>query len=200
MNKRMRSKLSQHDIELFNKIVMDVQPLRKTYNSKVLSNLKQVLRHKSQDIVTTTKFFNANTISKKIPKQSIPLADYLPGRAPGIDRNTSLKLRKGKIQIEYRLDLHGLSQEKARPALEQCIAVSRSNHLRALLVITGKGRKKNHESAAPHMSNFGVLRRVVPQWLTEPPLSDFVLAFSPAQPEHGGSGALYVLLRKEEKI
>ena len=196
----MRSKLSQQDIELFNKIVMDVQPLRKTYNSQVSSNLNQVFRQKSQDIITTTKFFNAHIISKKIPKQSIPLADYSPGRAPGIDRNTSLKLRKGKIQIECRLDLHGLSQEKARSVLEQCIAVSRSNHLRVLLVITGKGRKKNHESAAPPMSNFGVLRQAVPQWLTEPPLSDFVLAFSPAQPEHGGSGAFYVLLRKEEKI
>ena len=200
MNKRIRSKLSQQDIELFNKIFADVQPLRKTYNSQFSSDLKQVVSKKSRNVISTTKLFNAHIISKKISNQSVPLADYPPGRAPGIDRNSSLKLRKGKMQIEYRLDLHGFSQEKARSALEQCIAVSRSNHLRVLLVITGKGRKKNYENEASHMSNFGVLRRVVPQWLIEPPLSDFVLAFSPAQPEHGGSGALYVLLRKEEKI
>ena len=192
--------MSQQDIELFDKIFVDVQPLRKTYNSQFLPNVKQVFSQKSRDIVATTKFFNTRIISKRISKQSVPLADYSPGRAPGIDRNTSLKLKKGNMQIEYRLDLHGLSQEKARSALEQCIAVSKSNHLRVLLVITGKGQKKNHENEAPPMSNFGVLRRVVPQWLTEPPLSGFVLAFSPAQPEHGGSGALYVLLRKEEKI
>ncbi|MAZ99352.1 MAG: hypothetical protein CMM39_07935 [Rhodospirillaceae bacterium] len=200
MDKRVRSKLSKQDIELFNKIVVDVQPLKKTYNSHFLSNLKQDFNEKSRDVVAAKKFSSTNTISRKTSKRSVPLADYSPGRAPGIDRNTSLRLRKGKMRIEYRLDLHGLSQKKARSALEQCIAVSRSNHLRSLLVITGKGRKKNYENEASHISNFGVLRRVVPQWLIEPPLSDFVLAFSPAQPEHGGSGAFYVLLRKEEKI
>jgi hypothetical protein len=68
MNKRMRSKLSQQDIELFNKIVMDVQPLRKTYNSQVSSNLNQVSRQKSQDIITTMKFSKPHIISKKKTK------------------------------------------------------------------------------------------------------------------------------------
>ena len=43
----------------------------------------------------------------------------------------------------------------------------------------------------------GILRRVVPEWLKETPLSNFVLAFSSAQKTHGGTGALYVLLRRQ---
>jgi DNA-nicking Smr family endonuclease len=52
-------------------------------------------------------------------------------------------------------------------------------------VITGKGRMGQ-----------GVLRINVPQWLSEPPLSDHIIAFGPSRPQDGGAGALYVRLKR----
>ena len=56
-------------------------------------------------------------------------------------------------------------------------------------MITGKGLKGDTWSP-------GVLREAVPGWLNAPPLRGIVLSFAYAQPQHGGSGALYVLLKR----
>jgi DNA-nicking Smr family endonuclease len=89
------------------------------------------------------------------------------------------------MDIEARLDLHGKTQDEAHRELAAFIARAQSQGKRLALVITGKGREGK-----------GVLRESVPRWLNEPALRGRVLALSSAQPRDGGSGALYVLLRK----
>ena len=131
-----------------------------------------------------------------ISKGPIVIGDHSPGRAPGIDRKTSLKLKKGKVKIDYKLDLHGLTQIEAKQALEQAILGAWKNKLRLILVITGKGLRQSKSNELSDNGATGILRRIVPRWLKEAPLSNFVLAFSSAQQTHGGSGALYVLLRR----
>jgi len=103
----------------------------------------------------------------------------------GIDRSSAKKIQQGKMPLEARLDLHGLSQLEARHHLQQFIATALQNGLRNILVITGKGRMGQ-----------GVLRTNVPQWLSEPPLSDHIIAFGPSRPQDGGAGALYVRLKR----
>ena len=103
----------------------------------------------------------------------------------GIDRSSAKKIQQGKMPLEARLDLHGLSQLDARHHLQQFIATALQNGLRNILVITGKGRMGQ-----------GVLRTNVPQWLSEPPLSDHIIAFGPSRPQDGGAGALYVRLKR----
>jgi DNA-nicking Smr family endonuclease len=103
----------------------------------------------------------------------------------GIDRSSAKKIQQGKMPLEARLDLHGLSQLEARHHLQQFIATALQNGLRNILVITGKGR-----------AGQGVLRTNVPQWLSEPPLSDHIIAFGPSRPQDGGAGALYVRLKR----
>ena len=103
----------------------------------------------------------------------------------GIDRSSAKKIQQGKMPLEARLDLHGLSQPEARNRLQQFIATALKNGFRNILVITGKGRMGQ-----------GVLRTNVPQWLSEPPLSDHIIAFGPSQPHDGGAGALYVRLKR----
>ena len=103
----------------------------------------------------------------------------------GIDRRSAKKIQQGKMPLEARLDLHGLSQLEARHHLQQFIATALQNGLRNILVITGKGR-----------AGQGVLRTNVPQWLSEPPLSDHIIAFGPSRPQDGGAGALYVRLKR----
>ena len=115
-------------------------------------------------------------------------AELTHGKAPGLDRKTQTNLRKGKVEIEGRIDLHGLTQAEAHRALIAFIQTSRDQGKRAVLVITGKGLRETGE--------IGVLRRSVPGWLNAPPLKPLIRAFDYAARQHGGEGALYVLLRR----
>jgi DNA-nicking Smr family endonuclease len=114
-----------------------------------------------------------------------PLA---PRQAPGLDRRTAERLRKGQIAVEARLDLHGHTQAEAHRALVGFVAGSAAAGRRCVLVITGKGTR-----------GAGVLRASVPAWLNDPALRPKVLAFAPARPRDGGEGALYVLLRRARR-
>jgi len=101
----------------------------------------------------------------------------------GLDRRSAQKLKRGQMPIAARLDLHGMTQSEAHAALARFLAAAQTAGQRAVLVITGKGGE-------------GVLRRAVPRWLEEPACRARVLAVEEARPQHGGGGALYVLLRK----
>jgi len=111
-----------------------------------------------------------------------------PGESPGVDRRTAEKFRRGQLAVEARLDLHGLTQEPAHRALASFIEQAHAEGLRTVLVITGKGGFGDAR---------GVLREAVPRWLNEGDLRPRVLSCAWAQPKHGGSGALYVLLRRQ---
>jgi DNA-nicking Smr family endonuclease len=122
-------------------------------------------------------------------------------RAPGLDARSSEKLKRGQLPIEGRLDLHGMSQEQARRALDHFIAEAFADGRRALLVITGKGLRPRpeHEIDPWHGAGRGILKQAVPRWLNEAPNRARVLAFTDAQPRHGGDGALYVLIRRQRE-
>ncbi len=112
-----------------------------------------------------------------------------PGVAPGLDKRTAARLRRGQLPLEGRIDLHGHTRAEAHAALVDFVTGARSDGRRCLLVITGKGTGDRGSE--------GVLKSSVPNWLNEAPLREQVLAFAHAQPRHGGQGALYVLLRRE---
>ena len=196
MNKGSRPKLSESDLELFNKVVADVKPLKSQDKSFINRKNSVNKMDKLEKINMISREIRPIKHVKSIPKGPIVINDHSPGRAPGIDRKTSLKLKKGKVEIDYKLDLHGLTQIEAKQALEQAILGAWKNKLRLILVITGKGLRQSKSNELSDNGATGVLRRIVPRWLKEPPLSNFVLAFSSAQQTHGGSGALYVLLRR----
>ncbi|MEH6404378.1 MAG: Smr/MutS family protein [Sneathiella sp.] len=117
---------------------------------------------------------------------------------PGIDRNTSEKLRKGRMIIEGRADLHGLTQKEAHSKLRSFLGSAHRNGKRCVLVITGKGSSIEKTDDASFMGGGrkGVLREEVPKWLSAPDLRRLVLDYRIAQAKHGGGGALYVLLRR----
>jgi len=131
-----------------------------------------------------------------------PLADPQPsaarGRIAGLDRRTAERLRKGTFQIDARLDLHGLNREQAHAALRQRVRACHAAGLRCLLVITGKGNRGRTESDSPYINPEppGRLKREVPGWLAAGDLAPLVLSTATAVPRDGGSGALYVLLRR----
>jgi DNA-nicking Smr family endonuclease len=109
-------------------------------------------------------------------------------RFAGIDRASSERLKRGRLPIEARLDLHGLTQAEAHRALAGFIRIARAGGKRCVLVITGRGAV-----------GAGVLREAVPRWLAEPEFRPHLLALATAQPLDGGAGALYVMLRRADK-
>jgi DNA-nicking Smr family endonuclease len=119
---------------------------------------------------------------RAVPPQLPPLA-----RFAGIDRANAERLKRGLHRIEARLDLHGMTQAEAHKALFAFIVAARDAGKRCVLVITGRGLGQ---------SGPGVLKSSVPRWLEEPQLRRHILAIASAQPQHGGSGASYLLLRR----
>lgn len=120
-----------------------------------------------------------------------PASPSLPtighGDAPGVDKRTAQRLKRGQTKIEARLDLHGHRQDEARRALDAFLGGAAASGKRCVLIITGKG---------PVSQGGGVLREMVPRWLNEAPNRQQVLSFSHATPADGGTGALYVLLKR----
>jgi DNA-nicking Smr family endonuclease len=133
------------------------------------------------------------------PAMSAAPAPQRPGRAPAlpplapIERKTLVALRRGARRADGAIDLHGMRQSEAHRALIGFLHRSRERGHEVVLVITGKGAAAAGDSL---FEERGVLRRVVPHWLRLPELRTVVLGFEAAAPHHGGSGALYVRLRR----
>ena len=108
-------------------------------------------------------------------------------KRPGIQNGVYRKLRLGHYQIDARLDLHRLAIKQAREEVFSFIREASNLGLRTLLIMHGKGQPKAHGDKT------AVLKGYVDRWLRD---LDAVQAFHSAQPQHGGTGAVYVLLRK----
>ncbi len=117
-------------------------------------------------------------------------ADLEVGRPAGVDKRNATRLRRGKLPIEARVDLHGMTQERAFRALNGFILRSHEAGLRCVLVITGKGLRPD--------GGVGVLRSAVPRWLNQSPCRERVLAVTHATQNDGGEGAYYVMLKRKK--
>lgn len=165
-----RPKLNKNDADLWKAMMRDVKPMPgATFIEASEEKEKQTQTVREQII---------------IPKVEQPKS---VSQSKEIDRRTFDKLRKGKLDIESTLDLHGMSQSEAHSALNRFIVSAHNNGKRCVLVITGKGRVSQ---------GGGVLRQKVPHWLHEGKLGKIVLQETPAHAKDGGAGALYVYLRR----
>jgi DNA-nicking Smr family endonuclease len=127
-------------------------------------------------------------------KPPMPKPDAQPKSA--LDPKALKKIKRGKSKPEARVDLHGMTLDRAHPALISFILSSQAAGRRLVLVITGKGRSSHDASFGMAPYARGVLNRQVPQWLAQPPLAHVVLQVSPAHLRDGGDGAYYVFLRR----
>lgn len=117
------------------------------------------------------------------PPVSIP-------RAPThLDRPTLDRLAAGRLHIDARVDLHGMTQDEAHALLYAFLSRARINGARYVLVITGKGSASGGD---------GVLKRSLPGWLATPLFRALVSSHHPAARGHGGAGALYVRIRRAQ--
>jgi DNA-nicking Smr family endonuclease len=119
----------------------------------------------------------------------IPLDAWyvLAFKRSGIQNGVYRKLRLGQYQVDARLDLHRWTVKKARTEVFAFMVEATRLGLRTVLIVHGKGQ------SAPEGDRTAILKGYVNHWLRE---LDAVQAFHSAQPHHGGTGAVYVLLRK----
>ena len=119
-------------------------------------------------------------------KPSVPSMSH--GDTSGMDRRTTQKLKRGKLDIEGTLDLHGYTQTKAHQALSRFLRTGYETDRRTVLIITGKGDRLGGRP--------GILKEAVPGWFNETPMRRWVAGFSYAAPKDGGNGALYVRIKR----
>lgn len=126
------------------------------------------------------------------PKQQAPAFPAKPAPRPHllhpIDKPTHKKIAKGRVVIEGRIDLHGLTQSEAYGLLLGFLQRAHLRKLRHVLVITGKGASFGSD---------GVLRQAVPLWFATPAFRILVNGYEDAARNHGGTGAIYVRMRRE---
>lgn len=129
-----------------------------------------------------------------LPPYQAPLpAAPTPGKA--VDPSVHRKVARGRIEIDGTIDLHGMTQAEARSSLHRYLHARAARGDRTILVITGKGLKTDSDYIAA-MTERGVLRTMLPIWLSEPGLAPLVSGWSVAARGHGGEGAWYVRLRR----
>ena len=117
--------------------------------------------------------------------------EFIQGHVMGVDPVVLGKLRAGTYSPEGHVDLHGQNMEQAYATLAAFVKHAYQSGKRHLLIITGRG--KNSPGGTP------VLRERVQAWFTRDPFKRVVLAFCTAKPGDGGTGAVYILLRKRKK-
>lgn len=165
-----------------------VKPLKRT---KAAPSPDAAERPKAAAVKSKKETPAPRRVAMAPPKPAITISltpEISHGRAAGIDRRSAEKLRRGRLPIEGRLDLHGMTQDAAAGRLAAFIERAEAAGKRCVLVITGKG-----------LASGGILRDQVPRWLNQAPNRTRVLAFDYARPQHGGAGALYVLLKRRRK-
>jgi DNA-nicking Smr family endonuclease len=101
-------------------------------------------------------------------------------KAPNVESRTLNPKR-----IDARIDLHGLTLEKAHKRFMEFIYAASMDNLKKLLVITGKGS-----------GNTGKIRSELPLWCDADYLKPLITSCKPAEQKHGGDGAFYVTLKK----
>jgi len=114
--------------------------------------------------------------------------EFIEGLLPSLDPRIVRKLKKGEVAVQGHVDLHGLTREEARGALEKFLLAARQSQKRCVLVVHGRGLHSKDQ--------IPVLKTSVQLWLTRGRMARWVLAFTTARPHDGGAGAVYVLLRR----
>ncbi len=191
--------------QLWQKVTQAVTPLSSRPDMSELLKMekpKQRIPGSKQKKAASSPAAQPNFVPQMQPKKHAKLPD--PHDAGTLDGGLQRKLRRGRIDPDAKIDLHGLTQAQAHQRLRADLPRHRGNGVRCLLVVTGKGsasalaRHTLHGSVISETpERRGVLRDSLPRWLADAEFRPHVAAVRPAHPRHGGGGAFYVWLRRQ---
>lgn len=120
--------------------------------------------------------------------ETVDDGDRIEGRRLDVDPRELRRLRRAQYAVDGKLDLHGLGIEEARRAVEAFIRKRAQDGDRVVVVVHGKGGHSPRGQA--------VLRGEIAAWLSQGRAARHVAAFATAPDDHGGSGAVLVLLAR----
>ena len=178
------------DWHLWSRVTRSVSPLRKARSGGVFGK-KQQAETFSPD--------QTEELTQKEPKRQYWAPSYSPpvqkshNTIPAIEPGVKRRLTRGHLSIDATIDLHGLRQDEAHAALCRFISARYQRGDRTLLVITGKGLRKSGTAASQQR---GILRVMLPIWLSEQRIGPMVAGWEISARKHGGEGALYVRLKR----
>jgi DNA-nicking Smr family endonuclease len=177
-----KSTISPEELALFHQAMHDVKPLAHKKQKVKLATSK----HKQ--ITIETKDDESFPFKETFDLLPVDKEDLISYKQIGVPDKTLRKLRKGKYNVDAILDLHGLSVEKAKVAIQDFLLECIHREIEVALIIHGKGRH----------SEIPILKNKLNQWLRG---IDLILAFCSAASSQGNRGAVYVLLkRKKEEL
>lgn len=176
MPKSYKRRLSEQELTEWDRALKGVRKnkSRSVKSEETLPDLKVNIRNQ-QD------FFDLNF--KEIRSSRALIIDD----ESGSDKRTTKMMKRGKLEVNAKIDLHGFTEEQAFQAVKTFILSSFYAKKRNLLIITGKGSSITKPS---------ILRTKLPDWLNLEGIRERIIRFSSASNKHGGNGAFYVLLKK----
>lgn len=188
--------LTEGEIDLWLQVTRTTTPLP---GSKLPAPVAQPPDKKPGSMAPVLR--RAPSLPAYVPPVSRPKADGIPPRLMPLEPRLRQDLARGRAPIEAVIDLHGMQQAEAHQALTGFVLGAQRRGEKLVLVVTGKGKGKSgmFDPLSPQRQS-GILRRNVPHWLREPELRHAVVGFEEAAPAHGGSGALYVRLRRSGRL
>lgn len=199
----MTRRLTREDKELWEALRRSVQPLRP---------LPEPVRSQPEPAARAVDAGADAAVAAPalLVEAKAPARPAAPPPLARLEERVRRRLARGRIDVDQRIDLHGMRQERAFAALVAFLRQSQAHGARIVLVITGKGRQSPDGLSGPRLPGDGlsagaqsadepgrgVLRQLVPVWLARPDLRDVVAGLQEAGRPHGGAGALYVRLRR----
>jgi len=176
------SRNNNQNQQIFLEAMKDVSPIKPR---NYVIHEKPVKKNTHYKAVEIASFPTRHALSDGLDNVSSP-SEYLLFTGKGLQHSLLKKFKSGKIAIDDTLDLHGATIDEARSLTIQFLEHGFQANYRCLIIIHGKG----HLTSAPK------IKPQVAHWLKQIP---FVLAYCSAKPEHGGTGAIYVLLKQRHK-
>ena len=178
------------DESLLRRALEGVLPLNRNANRSSRIPLEPPVTHTIVDEDAEVIAQLSDLVSGQAPFDITESDEYLEGYRVGMDPRLVSQLRRGEFAVQAHFDMHGMVQGAAKEALKEFIIASVRKGLRTVLVVHGRGLR----SPGGH----SVLKHVSAGWLSHGAIGGHVLAFTSARPADGGSGATYVLLKREK--
>jgi len=176
-----KHRISAEESALFREAMADVQPLS---HDKILPKRRKP-PPKPLQLERDQRQVIKDMMSSDLYSADLETGEELLFACDGLHPNTLRKLRRGKIRIEAELDLHRLTSEQARKEVATFLAHCKARGKRCVRIIHGKGLSSLEKKP--------VLKGKVDLWLQR---HKDVLAYCSARPMDGGTGAVYVLIKK----
>ena len=176
---RPRRDLSPDDLKVWRHVARSVKPLMDSPRHPEDDDVEEIPRPR---VAVTESELPARAVVRPQPPAPLKL-----GTVANIDRRTAQRFTRGEMQVDGHIDLHGLTLDQAHSALTGYIRAAAGRGARCVVVVTGKGKGES----------IGRIRAEAPHWLNQSPLRPLILAVTQARVQHGGTGALYVLLKRK---